>query len=68
MVRALTGTMLLAGRGTIGLDDFRNIIESRDCTRANFGVPGRGLFLCKVNFWLSQNLFGFIITAEMQTT
>jgi len=48
MVRALTGTMLKLGRGKIGIDSFRNIIESKDCSSANFAVPAHGLFLIKV--------------------
>jgi len=50
MVRGLTGTMLQVGRGKISLQQFRNIIEARDCTQADFSVPGHGLFLIKVNF------------------
>lgn len=50
MVRALTGTMLLVGRGSTTLDGFRQIIEAKDCTKANFGVPARGLFLAEVAF------------------
>ena len=50
MVRALTATMLKVGRGKISLDEFRAIIEARDCTRASFAVPAHGLFLLRVNF------------------
>ncbi|MBN8859073.1 MAG: tRNA pseudouridine(38-40) synthase TruA [Sphingobacteriales bacterium] len=50
MVRGLTGTMLQVGRGKINLQQFRDIIEARDCTKADFSVPGHGLFLIKVNF------------------
>ena len=50
MVRGLTGTMLQVARGKITIDDFKKIIESRDCTKANFAVPGHGLFLAKVNY------------------
>ena len=50
MVRGLTGTMLQVGRGKISLQQFRDIIEARDCTKADFSVPGHGLFLIKVNF------------------
>jgi tRNA U38,U39,U40 pseudouridine synthase TruA len=50
MVRGLVGTMLQAGRGKISIDAFRKIIEDRDCTKANFAVPGHGLFLAKVNY------------------
>jgi tRNA pseudouridine38-40 synthase len=50
MVRGLAGTMLQVGRGKISLQQFRDIIEARDCTKADFSVPGHGLFLIKVNF------------------
>lgn len=50
MVRGLTGTMLQVARGKISVDDFKKIIEARDCTKADFSVPGHGLFLVKVNY------------------
>lgn len=50
MVRGLVGTMLLAGKGRIGVEGFREIIESRDCTKADFTTPARGLFLVRVNY------------------
>ncbi|MBL0269935.1 MAG: tRNA pseudouridine(38-40) synthase TruA [Chitinophagaceae bacterium] len=55
MVRALTATMLRVGRGLISLEEFREIIESRDCTRASFAVPPNGLFLEAVRY--PQNYF-----------
>ncbi len=50
MVRALTATMLKVGRGKISLDEFRKIIETKDCTKASFAVPAHGLFLREVKF------------------
>lgn len=50
MVRALTATMLQIGRGKLSLDDFRKIIEARDCMLASFAVPAHGLFLVAVEF------------------
>ncbi len=50
MVRGLTGTMLKLGRGRITLEEFHGIILAKDCTKANFSVPGKGLFLTKVEF------------------
>jgi len=50
MVRALTATMLKVGRSKINLGTFRNIIESKDCSLANFAVPAHGLFLIDVSF------------------
>lgn len=50
MVRALTATMLKIGRGKLSLDEFRKIIEAKDCTLASFAVPAHGLFLISVNY------------------
>jgi tRNA pseudouridine38-40 synthase len=50
MVRALTATMLKVGRGKISLDEFKSIIEAKDCTKASFAVPAHGLFLVRVNY------------------
>ena len=50
MVRALTATMLKTGRSKLSLDEFRQIIEAKDCTRASFAVPAHGLFLIKVEY------------------
>ena len=48
MVRALTATMLRVGRGIIDLEDFKKIIESKNCMLASFAVPPHGLFLTSV--------------------
>ena len=50
MVRALTATMLKVGRGTITIEEFKQVIEARDCTKASFAVPAQGLFLVNVEF------------------
>lgn len=50
MVRALVATMLKVGTGKLSLDEFRQVIELRDCTKASFASPGHGLFLVKVEF------------------
>ena len=50
MVRGLTGTMLQVGRGKSSIKAFRDIILSKDCTKANFSVPPHGLFLVKVEY------------------
>jgi tRNA pseudouridine38-40 synthase len=50
MVKALVGTMLKVGTGKISIDQFINIINSKDCKQANFSPPSQGLFLEKVNF------------------
>jgi tRNA pseudouridine38-40 synthase len=48
MVRGLTGTMLQVGRGKITVEEFVGIIEGKDSSRADFSVPGHGLFLNRV--------------------
>ena len=50
MVRALVATMLKIGRGKLSLDDFEKIIKEKDCTKASFAVPARGLFLVAVTY------------------
>ncbi|MBK6938363.1 MAG: tRNA pseudouridine(38-40) synthase TruA [Chitinophagaceae bacterium] len=50
MVRALTATMLKVGRGKISLNEFRQVIEAKDCTKASFAVPAHGLFLVEVTY------------------
>lgn len=50
MVRGLVGTMLQVGRGKITVEEFGKVIEARDCTKADFSVPGHGLFLMKVEY------------------
>ncbi len=50
MVRALTATMLRVGRGILSIEEFREVIEARDCTRASFAVPAHGLFLVAVDY------------------
>jgi tRNA pseudouridine38-40 synthase len=50
MVRGLVGTMLQVGRGKLDLSGFETIIQARDCTKANFAVPGHGLYLVGVNY------------------
>lgn len=50
MVKGLVGTMLKVGRGIISLQEFQEIIESKNCSNADFSVPPNGLFLMKVRF------------------
>lgn len=48
MVRGMVGTMLKVGRGLIPIEQFRQIIEAKDCTLADFTTPPQGLFLAAV--------------------
>ncbi|GAA4310988.1 tRNA pseudouridine(38-40) synthase TruA [Compostibacter hankyongensis] len=50
MVRGLVGTQLLAGRGRLGMDDFRRVLDEAEGTRADFSAPAQGLFLKEVAY------------------
>jgi len=50
MVRALVATMLQIGREKMTIDEFKKVIEERNCTKARFGAPSHGLFLVAVNY------------------
>lgn len=58
MVRALVATMLKIGRDKMTLDEFKNVIEEKNCMRASFAVPAHGLFLVAVNYPLNYFLTG----------
>jgi tRNA pseudouridine38-40 synthase len=48
MVRAIVGTLLEVGKGRMGLDEFKNVIESRDREMAGASVKAKGLYLTRV--------------------
>ena len=50
MVRGLVGTMLKVGTGRITIEMFKDIIQGKDCSQADFSVPPQGLFLINVNY------------------
>ena len=50
MVKGLVGTMLRVGTGKLILNQFEEIIKARDCTKADFSVDSKGLFLVSVNY------------------
>lgn len=50
MVRAIVGTMVDLGHHKITLEDFRQIIESRNRCNAGESVPARGLYLISVEY------------------
>ncbi len=50
MVRAIVGTMMEIGRGKISLDDFKQIIESKNRQNAGASVPAHALFLSAVEY------------------
>jgi tRNA pseudouridine38-40 synthase len=50
MVKGLVGTMLRAGTRKISLDQFRDILQGKDASKADFSVPPHALFLYAVNY------------------
>lgn len=50
MVRGLVGTQLNVARGRLTADDFRKVIEAKDCTQADFSVAGHGLYLEDIEY------------------
>lgn len=50
MIRGLVATMLKVARGSITIDDLRNILEAKDCSKADFAAPAHGLCLTNVSF------------------
>ncbi len=61
MVRGLVGTMLKLGRELVTIEEFRNIIESKDCTKADFSTPPQGLFLTQITY--NDSLKPFLVKA-----
>lgn len=50
MVRGLVGTQLRVARGKYSIEEFKTIIESKDCSRADFSVAGHGLYLEQITY------------------
>lgn len=50
MVRAIVGTLLEVGRGKMSVSEFCRVIEKKDRCSAGMSVPGRGLFLTKIDY------------------
>jgi tRNA pseudouridine38-40 synthase len=50
MVRGLVSTMLKTAKGILTIEQFREIIENKDCRYADFAVPPHALYLIKVNY------------------
>ena len=48
MVRAIVGTLLDVGNRKITLEDFHNIIQSKDRSKAGASAPAKGLYLTKI--------------------
>ncbi len=50
MVRAIVGTLIEVGLGKLSVKDFEKVIESKDRCNAGSSVPGKALFLHKVEY------------------
>lgn len=50
MVRAIVGTIVNIGLHKISLDDFNEIIKSKNRNKAGFSVPAHGLYLTKIEY------------------
>jgi tRNA pseudouridine38-40 synthase len=55
MVRAIVGTILDVGRGKLSIDDFIQIINSKDRSSARTSAPAHGLYLTNIEY--PENLF-----------
>jgi tRNA pseudouridine38-40 synthase len=50
MVRAIVGTLVDVGLGKITVEDFEEIIKSKNRSNAGLSVPAKGLFLTKIKY------------------
>jgi tRNA pseudouridine38-40 synthase len=50
MVKGLVGTMLNVTKTVAPAENFKRIIDSKDCTKADFSAPSHGLFLVRINY------------------
>jgi tRNA pseudouridine38-40 synthase len=50
MVRSIVGTLVNVGLQKISIDDFEEIIKSKNREKAGFSVPAHGLYLTKIDY------------------
>ncbi len=50
MIRGLVGTMLQVGRGQLSLEQWHQIVASKDEQRVDFSTPAYGLYLSEINY------------------
>jgi tRNA pseudouridine38-40 synthase len=55
MIRAIVCTLVDVGRGRYTVEEFADILHSRDLSRSSAGAPAVGLFLSDVEY--SENVY-----------
>ncbi|WP_410220448.1 tRNA pseudouridine(38-40) synthase TruA [Pedobacter sp.] len=50
MVRAIVGTLIMVGKGDIGVDEVKKIVESKSRSNAGQSVPACGLYLFHIAY------------------
>lgn len=50
MIRGLVGTMLSVGRGQLNMEQWHDIIRSKDEQRVDFSTPAHGLYLSEIKY------------------
>ena len=50
MVRSIVGTLIDVGLEKTSIDDFIEIIMSKNRSMAGYSVPAKGLFLTKISY------------------
>ena len=50
MVRAIVGTLLDVGVHKITIEELKNIIKSKERSKAGFSVPAHGLYLTDIQY------------------
>ena len=55
MIRAIVGTLVDVGRGRYTVEEFEEIIRSKNLSKSSAGAPAQGLFLSDVTY--DENIF-----------
>lgn len=50
MVRGLVGTMIRVGRGNLSIDEFKELLNSKESNKTDFSAPAQGLSLTEVRY------------------
>ncbi|MEN9522505.1 MAG: tRNA pseudouridine synthase [Bacteroidota bacterium] len=50
MIKGLVGTMIKAGRGIYTVEEFKEVVATKNKPKVNFAVPGSALYLTEVRF------------------